>query len=544
MKHVNCLRKITATIVILALFTPLFSFAVSGDTTINLEVVSVAPPVSPAVATNAASSITSDSALLSGNIISIGGATVTSRGFQYGLSETPTWSVSESGSYGPGSYSLIAIGLNSNTTYYFRAFATNSAGTGYGNWISFTTVSFPSALPGQPVLDVIPPIIYNLILSKINLNSVAIEWKTDEPALCQLFWGKTQEYEKEAISEIGFHLKHSTELTNLSSETNYHFKVKCRDPRGNESETPDQKFNTLAPPDITPPANVSKFEAIPGDRQIELQWKNPADPDFKAVRIVRNEMFYPKDLWEGKLVYDGRETSFVDRDLINGIRYYYTAFSYDFAGNFSSGAIVSAVPRLEPPPAIEEIFTEKECLEAGYYWYDNACHLEPKLVPAPPEVEKLTLENFNFIQKERKITIIDGKIEIKEKEPLTIVIDYDKVPEVLKTIMVTLEKDKRNFSFLLRINKEKTAYLATLMPPEEPGIYNIILTVLDYKNQTLKRIPGQLIVKETEVRPLPIPWYKNWQNWILILILLIILAAVIYLYKKLKIKYQRQKTKT
>lgn len=391
--------------------------------------------------------------------------------------------------------------------------------------------------PGAPLLDTIPPVIYDLFISKITLNSATIEWKTDELALCQLFLGETQEYQEGTVSETTFHLSHKTGLTNLLSETTYHFKIKCRDSRGNESETLDQKFTTLSLIDIFPPANISNFEAIAGDSQITLKWQNPADPDFKAVRIMRSEDFYPQDPEQGKLVYDGKETSFIDTGLINGKRYYYTAFAYDFSGNFSSGAIVSAVPRVKPPPPPEEIFTEEECLEAGYYWYDETCHREPKIVPAPPEVEKITIDDFDFIQAGRKIPVVDGKLEIKKEEQLEILINYDKVPEVLKTITVTLEKGEKFFSFLLRINKEKTAYLATLMPPDEPGVYPITIAVLDYKNQTLKRILGQLIVFESAMPAALVPWYKNWQLYIYILLAILIFAAIIYLYLR-RIKHE------
>ena len=40
---------------------------------------------------------------------------------------------------GVGSYTSNLTGLTSNTTYYVRAYATNIAGTGYGNELSFTT---------------------------------------------------------------------------------------------------------------------------------------------------------------------------------------------------------------------------------------------------------------------------------------------------------------------------------------------------------------------------------------------------------------------
>lgn len=398
----------------------------------------------------------------------------------------------------------------------------------------------PPILAGQPV-DIIPPAIYGLFIEKITQNSADISWKTDKKALCKLFWGRTQEYTEEIISGVEFIFEHSVKIKGLSSETIYHFKVVCRNVSGYESETKDQAFTTLTQPDIAPPANVSNFEAIPGNSQITLKWKNPSDSDFKAVRIVRSEKFYPRDPWEGKLVYDGRETLFVDTGLTNGIRYYYTVFSYDFAGNFSSGAIASAVPRLRPPPPPEEITAEKECLEAGYYWYDNACHLEPKLVPAPPEVEKIKLSDFDFIFQGKKLPLIEeNKIEVKTGEPLTISIDYEKVPEVLKTIMVTLEKDGKFFSFLLRINKEKTAYLAALMLPEEPGIYPLTITILDYKNQAIKKITGQLIVSGIKLPTVPIPWHKKYQLYIYILAVMVIAAGIIYLYKKVKTQNSKQ----
>jgi len=393
------------------------------------------------------------------------------------------------------------------SVFAFQVFAVSDS-INIGQEVIREATSTPEATPTPSagavfVSDTTPPVIYDLFISQITLNSATIEWKTDEPSLCQLFWGKTQEYEEGTISETTFYLKHSTKLTQFLPETTYHFKISCRDTNQNQSETKDQNFITLTPPDIIPPANVSNFEAIPGDRQITLRWKNPSDVDFKGTKIMRSEKFYPKDPWEGKLVYDGKETSFVDTGLTNGVRYYYTAFSYDFTGNYSSGAIASAVPQKPLPPKAppEKIPPPSEEI--------------PPVVPPPPEVEKIILEDFDFIQEGKKVPIIEGKIEVKPKKTLTISIDYEKVPEVLKTIMVTIEKDNKFFSFLLRVNKEKTAYLATILPPEEGGIYPLTITIFDYQNQTLKRIPAQMKVIKALPSLIKIPWYKKFFDLIL-----------------------------
>lgn len=92
--------------------------------------------------TTAATGITGSSANSGGNVSSDGGQTVTSRGIAYSTSQNPTTSNSTvtSGS-GTGSFTATMNNLSPGTTYYVRAYATNSIGTGYGPQISFTTQS-------------------------------------------------------------------------------------------------------------------------------------------------------------------------------------------------------------------------------------------------------------------------------------------------------------------------------------------------------------------------------------------------------------------
>ena len=90
--------------------------------------------------TTPASSITSTTASSGGNITSVGGATVISRGVCWSTSTGPTTGDSKtSDGTGTGSFTSAITGLIPGTTYYVRAYAINSAGTAYGNEISFTT---------------------------------------------------------------------------------------------------------------------------------------------------------------------------------------------------------------------------------------------------------------------------------------------------------------------------------------------------------------------------------------------------------------------
>ena len=112
------------------------------------EIVVVNPVVAPTVTTAAISAIDKTTATGGGNVTADGGATVTERGICWGTSQNPTVSGSHTtDGTGTGSFTSAMTGLTANTTYYVRAYATNSAGTAYGEEVSFTTL--PDGIPGD-----------------------------------------------------------------------------------------------------------------------------------------------------------------------------------------------------------------------------------------------------------------------------------------------------------------------------------------------------------------------------------------------------------
>jgi len=94
----------------------------------------------PAVTTTAVTSITTNSAQSGGNITSDGGAAISSRGVCWSTTPNPTIANSKTtNGTGTGSFTSSITGLTPGTPYHVRAYATNSAGTGYGSDVSFTT---------------------------------------------------------------------------------------------------------------------------------------------------------------------------------------------------------------------------------------------------------------------------------------------------------------------------------------------------------------------------------------------------------------------
>jgi uncharacterized protein (TIGR02145 family) len=97
-------------------------------------------PVVPTLTTTAFSSLTNSTASTGGNITNDGGATITARGVCYATTANPTIVDNKTtNGTGSGIFTSSLSALTMGTVYYARAYATNSAGTAYGNQITFIT---------------------------------------------------------------------------------------------------------------------------------------------------------------------------------------------------------------------------------------------------------------------------------------------------------------------------------------------------------------------------------------------------------------------
>lgn len=119
-----------------------------------------APPSLPELTTNAVNTISFTTADCGGLITSDGSAGVTARGVCWSTNVNPTTADNKYfvGS-GTGSFVCTINGLTLGTTYYVRAYATNAAGTAYGNMVSFKT------------LNASLPVLTTSTASNVSLNS-------------------------------------------------------------------------------------------------------------------------------------------------------------------------------------------------------------------------------------------------------------------------------------------------------------------------------------------------------------------------------------
>jgi hypothetical protein len=115
-----------------------------GATAINVAATASGVNTAPSVTTGVVNNITSTSADAQGTISSDGCSAVMAYGIEYsttsGFANGTGTQVASSNLAGSG-FSSSLSGLNVGTTYYYKAYATNAGGTGYGTEQSFTTAA-------------------------------------------------------------------------------------------------------------------------------------------------------------------------------------------------------------------------------------------------------------------------------------------------------------------------------------------------------------------------------------------------------------------
>lgn len=211
------------------------------------------PPVIPIVTTNPVANITAASADGYGDVTFDGGAAIITRGICWSSSLNPTINDSKSENNGGiGSYSESITGLTAGTTYYVRAFATNSVGTAYGNEVSFTTLNLP-------ILST--SIVYNVLATTAstggtvasnggnNITSRGICWSTNPNPTIN---NSTQN----AGSGLG---SFTADLSNLSPNTTYYVRAFATTAAGTAYGN-EVSFLTLVP--SIPLVNTTYLENI------------------------------------------------------------------------------------------------------------------------------------------------------------------------------------------------------------------------------------------------------------------------------------------
>ncbi len=217
----------------------------------------------PVVSTSPISDISGTSASGGGQIKMPTTGNILAKGVCWSTDTVPTLSDSKtSDGSGPETFTSKLTGLNGATEYYVRAYATNIAGTGYGNVLSFTTLG---SIPVTSVLQAI-----NITTSSATLMGTVNPNELSTKVIFE--YGTTTQYGKSVNSFVyGINGKIyyivGANIDNLDPGKLYHYRTRVENTLG-ITYSEDMTFTTvgMAPTVLTlPPLSIMaksvRFEA-------------------------------------------------------------------------------------------------------------------------------------------------------------------------------------------------------------------------------------------------------------------------------------------
>ena len=339
----------------------------------------------------------------------------------------------------------------------------------------------------------------------------------------QIFWGLDSNYSSGTLTESKLTDSHHFVIQGLKPQTKYFLKIILTAQSGRLNTYENIQFFTLSLPFVRLPSNVSKFNATPNITKIDLDWRMPKDPTLLGVRLVRSTKFYPTSPNDGQKIFEDYTAevieNFVDTDVTPGVTYFYTLFTKDVSGNYSSGAISSG--RILKPGEPIATTTPIENI--------------PESSDVDRQIDSLMFKDFLFIQDGNSLNVSNDLVTINGEKNLTLALKAFHLPEVLKTIAVTLittDEEQKSFTFILRPNKDRTRFESTIGSLGTTSIYRVKISVIDFKNQGLKKLKGTLYVKEMASSTPTSGDIKKYFIWLIILMILALLLLAIRKFKK------------
>lgn len=380
-------------------------------------------------------------------------------------------------------------GLTPSTTYAYtlRAFdvylnySTSSATT---TATTFSVVATPQATTteGSITSTLLKPTDKTLTVKvTAGTDRALVDIESRVGVRIRLLWGENYDVSEGIIDTLLYKHRHSTRIVGLSPNTDYWLLVIATDAYGNSVEKRVQ-FHTQNDIRETVPTNPSNFEGLAKEDGIYLTWRNPTDTDFKEVRIIRKEGDIATDPYDGVPIYEGAREAFIDTGVIDGGIYGYTLFARTADGSFSSGAVL-----------VIRAFSKQTIGDATV-----------TVIPhGEGETGQHLLDSLTIVQDGIVHMAGDKHFTVAGDRAFTLSLEASAVPRVLKTIMVTMRDSvhtEKTFSFLLRINKEGSAYEARIGALGKVGVFLSVLSVLNAETQSIESVTFTIESEQIERR--------------------------------------------
>lgn len=361
------------------------------------------------------------------------------------------------------------VGLTADTlySYYVTAFDSSFNISASSSVVNATTLAL-----SDPVRGTLLPL--SALIRSLTVvpeqTSAHIQFETIPYTRTIIAWGRTPSYELGSLTETTYTTDHDARIEGLTPSTQYYFSISGATSNGRNGVLHTGTFVTLPVNDTFPPDNVTDLNAVHEGDGVRLSWNNPDNIDFAYVRVMRSNLFFPTDVVDGWVVYEGSGAGVYDRDaFLEGERAYYTVFTYDALGNISSGVVT--------------LIDERDAANAT------------SIIDPTKNILDVTLHDYLFTQDGIPQEVEDGSVHIDGSKQLTISIPYDRLPRHLKTIIVNIRESahsSKSFSFLLRVNSDKTFFTGTIAPFGVTGAFPIRIAIFDFKTLQVGYVEGVL----------------------------------------------------
>lgn len=355
---------------------------------------------------------------------------------------------------------------------------------------------------------------------KSGFDSAEISWRTTSAAQCAFYWGETSEYGKEIFSETSARENHSVDLADLQSSALYHFRIICKNDPDPDIDSKDQTFETLSFL-----KNVSNFITVAGDKKIYLSWQNPDDGNFDSVVLRRGEDFFPLNINQGALIYQGPENLFEDTGLVNGKTYYYSIFALGKNNEYSSGAVAMATPQ-EPEAATPSLA------------FSPAPSALPTFQPSAPSAAspttwpELKAEDFRFFVNGRETKIKSGLLTAEAGDSIVVSTDCQKFISA-KAVLLQINHSGRAFLYILKPEGEEKKCSVSFSAPQETGSYFTKIFSIDEKNKTVQEFNFYLnILEKDEGFKIIVLSCTTWVSVCLIFVLILLVICLLLLARR------------
>lgn len=322
------------------------------------------------------------------------------------------------------------------------------------------------------------PAVRSFLITPAN-HSAKLTFFSYGPNRYLIRFGRTEAYELGGVSTNVFKTNHETTLSGLEPGTKYYVEVTLVNGFGIEKVVRRESFTTLPAITSTVPLSASQLRGVVDGRNAILTWTNP--DSFASVRVVRNHLFYPADIYDGVTVYQGTGEDITDKNVfVDADTVYYAVFVITADGRVAAPAVL----RLKRVTVSDTVV-------------DGSTSSQPvRELPLPdltlsPEYERFLLPSDIFFTIGNETKSFDILHTIVVDKQVLVSIPAAAVPTHLKTILVSVYHPTNNnevTTYLLKLRGDGEAYEASFQSSSVVGEGKVMIELYDYERVVVRRI--------------------------------------------------------